>query len=62
MNKIDSSFQAYLQSELPDLQQDQTFERLKFNGENKAGLLFSEMPFQMILIVKVSNGTTTLRH
>ena len=46
MNKIDSSFQAYLQSELPDLQQDQTFERLKFNGENKAGLLFSEMPFQ----------------
>ena len=44
MNKIDSSFQAYLQSELPDLQQDQTFERLKLN-ENKAGLYFSEMPF-----------------
>lgn len=44
MNKIDSSFHAYLQSELPQLEQNYNFEHVNLNGENNAGLLFSERP------------------
>lgn len=46
MNQIDSSFHAYLKAELPSSELNYKFERLDVNGENDAGLLFADMPFQ----------------
>lgn len=46
MNQIDSSFHAYLKAELPSSELNYKFERLEVNGENDAGLLFADMPFQ----------------